>query len=52
VTIRACMVKLSGKELPVRNRDGLAADHDAIAFDSDADEPAIRTISDPIRRIP
>jgi len=33
------MAKLSGKEFPAQNCDGVAADHDAIAFDSDADEP-------------
>jgi hypothetical protein len=34
--------KTSGKELPAQDCDGLAADHDAITFDSDTDEPATR----------
>jgi hypothetical protein len=39
---QAWVAKLSGQEFPAQDRDGLAADHDAIAFDSDADEPATR----------
>jgi hypothetical protein len=34
--------KTSGKEFPAQDCDGLAADYDAITFDSDADEPATR----------
>jgi hypothetical protein len=41
VTVRAaCVAKLLGKEFPAQDRDGLAADQDAIVLDSDADEPA------------
>jgi hypothetical protein len=41
VTVHAVfMAKLLGKEFPAQDRDGLAADQDAIVVDSDADEPA------------
>jgi hypothetical protein len=39
---QAWVARLSGQEFPAQDRDGLAVDHDAIAFDSDADKPATR----------